>query len=59
MLQIKPATKHTNFSLHFVIPEQAGIQYYQQTFLDSGSPLRCGRNDIFNCRVNNLNPCLR
>ena len=29
---IKPAIKHTNFSLHFVIPAQAGIQYYQQLF---------------------------
>ena len=29
---IKPAIKHTNFSLHFVISVQAGIQYYQQLF---------------------------
>jgi hypothetical protein len=31
-LIIKPAVKQTNFSLHFVIPAQAGIQYSQQTF---------------------------
>jgi len=29
---IKPAIKHTNFSLHFVIPAQAGIHYHQQLF---------------------------
>jgi len=29
---IKPAIKQTNFSLPFVIPAQAGIQYSQELF---------------------------
>jgi len=38
-----------------VIPAKAGIQYFIG-FLDSGSPPGsspgCGRNDMFNCRIN-------
>jgi len=26
----------------------------RKAFLDSGSPLRCGRNDEFSCRVNKI-----
>ena len=29
-----------------------GNPVFSRTFLDSGSPLRYGRNDMFNCRSN-------
>ena len=35
-----------------VIPAKAGIQKKLRRSLDSGSPLRCGRNDVINRRVN-------
>ena len=45
------ATKQAKFRCVAVIPAKAGIQEIRHV-IDSGSPLRYGRHDIFNCRVN-------
>ena len=47
---IKPLIKQTNFLLGFLIPAKAGARQLKN-FIDSGSWLPCGRNDIMNCRV--------
>jgi hypothetical protein len=46
------AIKHPNLQCATVIPAKSGIQEIRR-FMDSGSPLHCGRNDILNCRINN------
>lgn len=47
---IKPQIKQTDFLLWFVIPTTVRIQQFKK-LRDFGSLLRCGWNDVINCRV--------
>ena len=38
----------------FYFHRGGGNPVFSDAYLDSGSPLRCGRNDVFSCRVNIL-----
>jgi len=52
MITIRSFPRRRWFDRPTTLSEVEGEAVIPWLFLDSGSPLRCGRNDVLNCRIN-------